>query len=451
MIQAPPQTEPVPGFCRDCLTTARGGAKRCHACGSPRIIRHQEIDTLSLAHVDCDAFYATVEKRDNPELADKPVIIGGGKRGVVSTACYIARIRGVRSAMPMFKALKLCPDAVVLRPDMAKYASVGRDVRAMMGEITPLVEPLSIDEAFLDLSGTEALHRQANSLTLAKLAKRIESELGITVSIGLSHNKFLAKIASEFEKPRGFSIIGREETLSFLADKPISLIWGVGRAMEDRLARDGLNRIGQLQTMQETELMKRYGDTGRRLWRLARGVDERSVNPRGEAKSISAETTFDTDIASIEALTPILRDLSETVAARLKKTELAASTIVLKLKTADFTIRTRNKKLADPTRLADRIFATGRAMLAKEADGTRFRLIGIGCADFSPAMRADPTDLVDQGAGKRAKAEAALDSLRGKFGKGAIETGITFGRLEKRRGDSHSANDPRVTPDGSAD
>lgn len=434
-------------FCRDCFTPAKAGARRCRQCGSPRLLDHPELAALSIAHIDCDAFYASIEKRDRPELSDKPLIIGGGRRGVVSTACYIARIRGVKSAMPMFKALKLCPDAVVLRPDMAKYVGVARSIRVLMGEITPLVEPLSIDEAFLDLSGTEALHREPNSVTLARLAKRIETELGITVSIGLSHNKFLAKIASDLGKPRGFSVIGRAETAAFLAARPISLIWGVGQAMEQKLAGDGLQRIGQLQTMEETELMKRYGDTGRRLWRLSRGIDDRPVSPRSEAKSISAETTFNVDIASLEELTPILRDLSERVAARLKKTDLAASTIVLKLKTSDFRLRTRNRKLPDPTRLADRIFAAGRALLLKEADGTRFRLIGIGCADFSAAVNADPVDLVDPGALKRAKAEAALDRLRGKFGEAAIEIGITFGQLERRRRERSQVEAPRQSPD----
>nr|WP_245396283.1 DNA polymerase IV [Jiella sonneratiae] len=438
---AVPNTE---SFCRDCFATAATATRRCRACGSPRLVDHPEAFRLSIAHLDCDAFYASIEKRDRPELADKPVIIGGGHRGVVSTACYIARIRGVRSAMPMFKALKLCPDAIVLRPDMAKYAEVGRAVRALMGEITPLVEPLSIDEAFLDLSGTEALHGEPSSLTLARLASRIESELGITVSIGLSHNKFLAKVASDLEKPRGFSIIGDAETLTFLTPRPIGLIWGVGKALEERLARDGLHRIGQLQTMDQGELMKRYGEMGGRLWRLSRGIDARRVNPRGEAKSISAETTFNTDIDSLDALLPILRDLSETVAGRLKKTDLAAATIVLKLKTADFRLRTRNRKLAAPTRLADRIFAAGRALLQKEVDGTRFRLIGIGCADFTPARQADPVDLVDPAAERRARAEAALDSLRGKFGRSAIETGITFGRLRRSaRAAARAGNSPR--------
>jgi len=438
-------------FCRDCFTESHGTARRCRACGSPRILRHAELRSLSIAHIDCDAFYASIEKRDRPELADRPLIIGGGRRGVVSTACYIARIRGVRSAMPMFKALQLCPDATVLRPDMAKYATVGRSVRALMNEITPLVEPLSIDEAFLDLSGTETLHRAPSALTLARLAQRIETELGITVSIGLSHNKFLAKIASDLEKPRGFSVIGREETVRFLSDKPIGLIWGVGQAMDRKLERDGLRVIGQLQTMDETDLMKRYGDIGRRLWRLSRGIDERSVNPRGGAKSISTETTFSTDKSTREELLPILRDLSETVAARLKATDLAASGIVLKLKTADFKLRTRNRRLSDPTRLADRIFATGRALLERELDGTRFRLIGIGCADFSPATRADPVDLVDRDAEKRAKAEAALDDLRSKFGKTAIETGLTFGRLERRHRETQPPDPSATAPDISAE
>ncbi|KQT60445.1 MULTISPECIES: DNA polymerase IV [unclassified Aureimonas] len=416
----------ISGVCRDCLAQAGDGARRCLSCGSPRVLRHPELASLSIAHLDCDAFYAAVEKRDRPDLADKPLIIGGGKRGVVTTACYIARIKGVRSAMPMFKALQLCPEAVIIRPDMAKYAEVGREVRERMRAITPLVEPLSIDEAFMDLSGTERMHGEPSAVTLARLAAGIERDLRISVSIGLSHNKFLAKIASDLQKPRGFSVIGRAETLGFLAERPISAIWGVGAATSAVLARDGLTRIAQLQSMSETDLMRRHGTTGQRLWRLARGLDTRSVNPRGEAKSISAETTFNADLSSREDLLPILRQLSEKVARRLKATDLAASTIVLKLKTADFKIRTRNRKLADPTRLADRIFDAGRRMIEKELDGTRFRLIGIGCNDFEPAHLADPPDLVDPAAGKRALAEAALDRLRAKFGNASIETGHTF-------------------------
>ncbi|WP_198598229.1 DNA polymerase IV [Mangrovicella endophytica] len=419
-------SETSQSFCRDCLQLQAASARRCTACGSPRVVAHEELFALAIAHIDCDAFFAAVEKRDRPELADRPVIIGGGRRGVVSTACYIARIHGVKSAMPMFKALKLCPEAVVLKPDMQKYAEVGRAVRERMRSVTPLVEPLSIDEAFLDLSGTERLHGSPPAITLARLARSIQAELGITVSIGLSHNKFLAKIASDLQKPRGFSVIGKAETLRFLAEKPITAIWGIGQAMDSVLQRDGLRTIGQLQQMEEMELMRRYGSTGQRLSRLARGIDTRSVSPRGEAKSISAETTFNDDMATAAELIPVLRQLSEKVARRLKATDLSASTIVLKMKSADFRIRTRNRKLADPTRLADRIFETGRALMEKEIDGTPFRLIGIGCADFSPATRADPSDLVDPRAGKKAKAEAALDALRDRFGVKSIETGYTF-------------------------
>jgi DNA polymerase IV len=253
------------GFCRDCLTVISGDGRRCVSCGSPRLLLHNELNSLAISHVDCDAFYASVEKRDDPSLVDKPVIIGGGKRGVVSTACYIARIYGVRSAMPMFKALDLCPHAVVIKPNMEKYGRVGREVRALMLEMTPLVEPISIDEAFLDLSGTQLLHRSPASYTLAKFAKRVQSEIGISVSVGLSYCKFLAKIASDMEKPRGFSIIGREEAVAYLGALPVSKIWGVGKAFEASLNGDGITMIAQLQSMDETALMKRYGVMGQRL------------------------------------------------------------------------------------------------------------------------------------------------------------------------------------------
>ncbi|WP_185982871.1 DNA polymerase IV [Aureimonas mangrovi] len=415
-----------PALCRDCLRAQPAGARRCTACGSPRVLAHPELHDLSIAHLDCDAFYAAVEKRDRPDLADRPLIIGGGRRGVVLTACYNARIKGVRSAMPMFKALQLCPEATIIRPDMARYAEVGRQVREMMRSITPLVEPLSIDEAFLDLSGTERLHRQSPAVTLAHLARAVEDELRISVSVGLSHNKFLAKIASDLDKPRGFSVIGRAETLAFLAARPIGAIWGVGEATRTRLAHDGLTSIAQLQTMDEGDLMKRYGAMGQKLFRLSRGLDRRAVQPRAEAKSISAETTFEGDLSREDQLVPILRTLCEKVARRLKTTELAADTIVLKLKGSDFRIRTRNRRLAQPTRLAGTIFETARAMLRHELDGTRYRLIGVGCSEFSPANAADPVDLVDAGAARRAQAEGAVDALRERFGLEAIETGYTF-------------------------
>ncbi|QLF71387.1 DNA polymerase IV [Peteryoungia desertarenae] len=413
-------------FCRDCLREQPVGLRRCRGCGSPRLVYHDELYRLTLAHIDCDAFYASVEKRDNPELIDKPVIIGGGKRGVVSTACYVARIHGVRSAMPMFKALEACPQAVVIKPDMEKYSRVGREVRAMMEELTPLVQPISIDEAFLELKGTELLHHDPPARVLARFARRVEKEIGITVSVGLSYCKFLAKVASDLQKPRGFSVIGEAEAVAFLAPRPVTTIWGVGKAFAQTLEKDGIRTIGQLQTMEEADLMRRYGSIGQRLHRLARGVDEREVHLNEAAKSISAETTFFDDISRHEDLVPHLRALSEKVAARLKRQGIAGQTVVLKLKTADFKGRTRNRRLDDPTQLADRIFRTGLSLLERETDGTRFRLIGIGVSDLQDAATADPPDLVDSQGMRRAAAEAAMDKLRAKFGKTSVETGYTF-------------------------
>ena len=432
-VMAAPVNDPEHGFCRDCLTLQRGRTMRCERCGSPRIVRHPELHKLHIAHIDCDAFYAAVEKRDNPALRDKPVIIGGGKRGVVSTACYIARIQGVRSAMPMFKALEACPEAIVIKPDMEKYVRVGREVRAMMFALTPQVEPISIDEAFLDLAGTEKLHGLPPAMVLARFSQAVEKEIGITVSAGLSYCKFLAKIASDFRKPRGFAIIGKEEAVSFLADQPVTMIWGVGKAFSEVLARDGIRTIAQLQKMERSDLMGRYGVMGDRLYRLSRGQDDRRVEPDHDAKSVSAETTFDTDIATMDDLVPVLRALSEKVSTRLKKANLAGRTVVLKLKSQDFKIRTRNRQLGDPTRLADRIFSTGLDLLRKETDGTKYRLLGIGVSDLSDDGKADPPDLVDMQSRKRALAEGAIDALRDKFGRKAVETGYTFGKGHRGR------------------
>ncbi|GAA5627528.1 DNA polymerase IV [Brucella sp. NBRC 12953] len=431
------------GFCRDCLSLQKlESARRCRTCGSPRLVRHPELYKLSLAHVDCDAFYASVEKRDNPDIRDKPVIIGGGTRGVVSTACYIARIHGVRSAMPMFKALEACPQAVVIKPNMEKYSQVGREVRQLMRELTPLVEPISIDEAFLDLGGTERLHRAPAAMVLARFAKRVETEIGITISVGLSYCKYLAKVASDLEKPRGFSVIGEMEALDFLRDKPVSMIWGVGKSFNAKLESDGIRTIGQLQTMDEGTLMKAYGTMGQRLFRLSRGQDSRKVEPEHDMKSVSAETTFNKDLSQATDLIPVLRALSEKVSQRLKVGDIAGRTVILKLKTQDFKLRTRNRQLADPTQLADRIFRTGLQLLDKELDGTRFRLLGIGVSELSSDERADPPDLVDTQATKRAVAESAIDRLRDKFGRNAVETGYTFSKGNLARPQTPSDRDP---------
>ena len=410
-------------FCRDCLADAAPAATRCRACGSPRLARHPELDTLTIAHIDCDAFYATIEKRDDPSLVDKPVVVGGGKRGVVAACCYVARTYGIRSAMPMFEALRLCPHLVAIKPNMAKYVEVGRAVRAAMQDLTPLVEPLSIDEAFLDLTGTQRLHGMSAARVLARFASRIERDHGITASIGLSANKFLAKIASDLDKPRGFAVIGQAEAADFLAPKPVGFIFGVGAVSAAKLANDGFRIIADLQRADQHDLMRRYGVEGVRLWQLARGIDTRRVDPERDTKSVSAETTFNEDIAGFRPLEQHLWDLTERVSARLKAQHLAGSTVTLKLKSADFKTRTRARSLGHPTQLAARIFAAGRDLLQHEVGATRFRLIGIGVSHLQETDGLDLADMLDR---RAAEAEHAIDRLRSKFGKDAVVKGLAL-------------------------
>lgn len=411
----------MPSLCRECGQLGVPGGL-CPACGSRRILRHPELFSLSLAHVDCDAFYASVEKRDRPELTDQPVIVGGGTRGVVSTACYIARIHGVRSAMPMFKALKLCPQAVVIRPDFAKYSAAARQVRALMQTLTPLVQPLSIDEAVLDLAGTEALHGAPPAAVLARFARQVEREVGVTVSIGLAPNRMLAKIAAGRDKPRGFAVLG-SEAASVLAPEPVGLLPGIGPAQERRLATLGLTRIGQLQALDDRAARRLLGDDGPSLVRRALGQGGRAVSTREAAKSISAETTFDTDISDRAALEKYLWRVAEKLGRRLREAELAAVGITLKLKTARFESRTRALRLNQPTALPDRLFEAAGTLLAREADGTAFRLIGIGTTHFAPLAEADRGDLADPDAPRQAARQGAIDRLRARFGPGVIGKG----------------------------
>jgi DNA polymerase-4 len=431
---------PLPALlCRDCATswrspraTAAARPARCPGCGSPRLVAHQELFELAVAHVDCDAFYASIEKRDDPSLIDKPLIVGGGTRGVVATCCYLARQYGVHSAMPMFQAKKLCPHAVVIRPDMQKYVGVSRQVRALMEALTPLVEPLSIDEAFLDLSGTSALHRAPPAEVLARFARRIETEIGITVSVGLSHNKFLAKLASDLDKPRGFAVIGKAESVAFLARQPISLIFGVGKVLEATLRRDGFETIGQLQAAAPEELLRRYGEMGARLARLARGEDARPVEVDGAMKTISAETTFEHDLSTFESLSEVLLALCERLSERLKANGVVGNTVTLKLKSAGFRLRTRARHLMIPTQLANMLYETGVGLLAREIDGTPFRLIGIGVSGIEAAPGTDPVDLIEPSIARRAAAERAMDRVRLRFGHDALVRGKLYRRSPDR-------------------
>ena len=421
-------------LCRDCSATTESPERlpRCRICGSPRIVAHAELSALSMAHVDCDAFYASVEKRDDPSLADKPLIIGGGQRGVVSTCCYIARQFGVRSAMPMFKARELCPHAVIIPPNMQKYVAVSREIRAMMDALTPLVEPLSIDEAFMDLSGTEAVHRAPPAMSLARFARRVEDEVGVTISVGLSHNKFLAKIASDLDKPRGFAVIGKAETLSFLAAQPVSLIFGVGKVFTETLRKDGFETIGQLQQTEPENLIRRYGESGARLARLARGEDARAVTIDGEMKTISSETTFNADLASFDELSTELLALCERLSERLKAKGVVGDTVTLKLKSAGFRLRTRARHLMIPTQLANVLYETGVQLLARETDGTAFRLIGIGVSGIAATDGIDPVDLIEPQIARRAAAERAIDRVRERFGKDAVIRGKLYDRVKAR-------------------
>jgi DNA polymerase-4 len=416
----------MPALCRDCLARFEGAAppRRCPGCGSPRLLAHPELWSLAVAHLDCDAFYASVEKRDDPTLHGRPVIVGGGRRGVVSTACYLARIRGVRSAMPMFEALRLCPEAVVVKPRFDAYVAASRAIRKRMEALTDRVEPLSLDEAFLDLRGTARLHGAPAAVLLARLLREVERDLRLTASVGLSYNKFLAKVASDLDKPRGFSVLGRGDAPAFLARQEVRLIWGIGAAGQAALAEAGIHRIGDLLRWDRQSLRARFGAMGDRLWSLARGEDDRPVCPDRDLKSVSHETTFHEDTADRDALDGHIWRLAEKVSARAKARGVAGRVVTLKLKRADHRLLTRRAALREPTQMADRLYRAARALLDQVAEPGPFRLIGVGLAEIGQAARADRGgDLLDPGAARREAAERATDAIRARFGEGAILRG----------------------------
>lgn len=423
-------------LCRSCGAAGLDEGAPC--CLVPRRITHPELETLTLAHIDCDAFFAAIEKRDDPSLVAKPVIVGGGERGVVATACYVARAYGVRSAMPMVRALALCPTAVVKKPDLARYRAEGRMIRAMMETLTPRVQAVSIDEAYLDLAGCEALHGASAAAVLSRLQNRIEEERGLTVSVGLSHNKLLAKLASEADKPRGFAIIGRSEALAFLAERPLNALPGVGPAAVKALERAGFATVSALQSAEPTALGKALGERGLRLQAMALGRDERIVAPESGRKSLSSETTLPQDVADKEALEDQLWLLCERISSRARAEQTAGRVVTLTLKDARFRVRTRQRTMSQATLLARRLFEESRQLLAAEADGrTRFRLIGLGLSDFATAAEADRGDLVDHETPKRAAAEAAIAEVRNRFGAAAMDTGRALKvRRRAKPGDS---------------
>ncbi|KQW84057.1 DNA polymerase IV [Brevundimonas sp. Root1279] len=406
-------------ICRECLWTADRKVERCGNCDSRRVITHDELDRLTIAHLDCDAFYASVEKRDRPELRDLPVIIGGGKRGVVSTACYVARLYGVGSAMPMYKALKACPEAVVIKPDFRKYVHESERIFGAVRELTPLVQTLSLDEAWIDLSGTERLNGGPAAFQLVRLQKRIEDETGLTVSIGLAPNRFLAKIASELDKPRGFSVIGTEAK-ALLAPKSVRILPGVGPVFGKTLQSDGYATVGDLAAADLRDLAKRYGEHGLRLYDLAHGRDARAVRPEHDRKGMSAETTFNEDLTTAEELEGELWPLCEKLASKARRDGVASRVVVLKLRRTDFKIITRRVTLPEPVQTARALFAAGRELMAPEL-GRPYRLIGIGLAEVVDAV--DVPALFETRETRDLKAETAIDKLREKFGKSAVVAG----------------------------
>jgi DNA polymerase-4 len=417
-------------LCRDCFWTGADAPRRCPSCGSPRMLTHPDLATLSMAHMDCDAFYASVEKRDRPELRDVPLIVGGGVRGVVTTCCYIARMSGVRSAMPMFKARALCPQAVILPPEFSKYRAESKRIFAKVRDLTPLVQPLSLDEAWIDLSGTERLHGAPPAMMLARLQAEIEAEIGLTVSIGLAANKFMAKIASEIDKPRGFSVIGATESRSFLAPRPVRILPGVGPVLAASLEKAGYRTVGDIAAADLRDLADRFGAHGLHLHKLAHGQDSRAVNPEQSRKTISAETTFNNDLSAISDLEDRLWPLCEKVARQLRAEGIAGRVAGLKLRTPDFRIITRRRTLPVPTQTARTLFNVARELLAAEPPGRSYRLIGAGLSDFIEASAAEGDFFADSE--KRSlKSETAVDALRARFGKGAVVTGRSLGREER--------------------
>ncbi|MDB5439759.1 MAG: polymerase [Caulobacteraceae bacterium] len=419
-------------LCRDCVLEGDQPARPCPRCGSYRTLFNDELDGLAIAHLDCDAFYASVEKRDRPELRDEAVIVGGGVRGVVTTCCYIARISGVRSAMPLFKARALCPDAVIIKPDFRKYRHESQRIFALVRELTPLVQTLSLDEAWMDLSGTERLHGAPPVLTLARLQARIEAEIGLSVSIGLAPNKFLAKIASDIDKPRGFAVIGAQEAMAFLDKKPVAILPGVGPAAVRSLERSGLKTVGDIARVDLKHLVKDFGEFGLSLHRRAHGQDSRSVDPGGVRKGISAETTFDIDQTQLSELEDRLWPLCEKVARQLRAEGIAGRVATLKLRRTDFQIVTRRKTLAIPAQTARALFEAARGLLKAEANGAAYRLIGAGLSDFVEGESAD-SDFFAGAERKALAGERAVDKLRERFGRGAVVTGRALRSGQKER------------------
>jgi len=371
-----------------------------------------------------DAYYASVEERDNPALRGQPVVVGGSadRRGVVSAANYEARKYGVHSAMPMATALRHCPSAVVLPTRMSHYAAISRQIREVFHRFTPTVEPLSLDEAFLDVEGCEGLFGPPPDIAVA-VKRTILDETGLVASVGVAPNKFLAKVASDLDKPDGLVIVDPDRVVEFLDPLPISRLWGIGKVSAKALRKVGINTVGQVRQLSEQTLTQKFGEVGSRLWNLSHGIDNRSVVPDREAKSISHETTFAVDLADRDVLQSWLLELVEQVAERLRRNDLRARTVNLKLRYSDFETITRSKSFADTSNSTTQIWEAATELLDRCAENRPIRLIGIGVSNITRCGTAQQSLFAEER--QESKLDSVADSIRARFGRSALRRGTS--------------------------
>jgi len=375
----------------------------------------------AILHLDLDAFFVAVERLDNPALNGQPVIVGGRPeaRGVVSSASYESRAFGVHSAMPTAQALRLCPEVILVSGHRGRYVELSRRVMAILGDYTPLLEPISIDEAFLDVSGTEAHYGPPGTLAAA-IQDRIDRELRLSASLGAASNKLVAKIASDHRKPHGITVVPSGEEAAFLAPLAIRRLWGVGEVTGRELTRLGIRSIGDLAQIPLDELKARFGAHGAGLWRAAHGLDESPVTPEHEAKSLSREETYNEDISNPSILRRELLRLSDAVASRLRRHNFQARTITLKLRYQDFTTLTRQATLREPTDAGPTIYAQALALFEAAWDRRLpVRLLGVSAAGLSQPARQ--LRLFEQEGQRQAQLDAALDRIRARYGEDAIQ------------------------------
>jgi DNA polymerase-4 len=387
-----------------------------------------------ILHVDMDAFYASVEERDDPRLVGRPVIVGGTaeRRGVVAAANYVARQFGVHSAMASGEAKRRCPQAIVIRPRMEVYAAVSRQIRAIFERYTPLVEPLSLDEAFLDVSGSAHLFGGAAAVG-RQIKADIKNEIRLIASVGVAPNKFLAKIASDLEKPDGFVVVSADMAQAFLDPLPIGRLWGVGRATDATFARQGISTIGQLRTLSLDTLEQLAGRVGARLWDLAHGRDERKVVPDREAKTISHETTFATDIAEPAALREWLLELTEQVARRLRRHALCGRTVQIKIRAADFQTFTRARTLPKPTDVTQELWQAAAELFDEFAARKRLsvRLLGMGVSGLTADAKTQQQLFDGEEHRKQGQLDSVADAIADRFGHRAIQRGVRLTRDDR--------------------